>query len=59
MISNGGLWQRGGSAISAQLLGSDGTQPDTTWIGSPVRATFIERGEEERRWAFLAFELET
>lgn len=45
-----------GPRISAQLLGVDGKQPDLAWIGRPVQASFIERGEGEKRRAFLAFE---
>lgn len=46
-----------GPRISGQLLGVDGKQPDLAWIGRAVRATFIERGEGEKRRAFLLFEL--
>ncbi len=46
-----------GPRISAQLLGVDGKQPDLTWIGRPVQASFIERGEGEKRQAYLAFEM--
>ena len=45
-----------GPRISAQILGLDGTQPDLDWIGRPLRATFVERGEGEKRRAYLAFE---
>jgi len=45
-----------GPRISAQILGLDGTQPDLAWIGRPLRATFVERGEGDQRRAFLAFE---
>ena len=45
-----------GPRISAQILGLDGTQPDLAWIGRPLRATFVERGEGEKRRAYLAFE---
>ena len=45
-----------GPRISAQIAGVDGTQPDLGWIGQAVRAAFIERGEGEKRRAFLAFE---
>jgi len=48
-----------GPRISAQILGVDGAQPDMGWIGRPVRATFVERGGEEKRQAFLAFEFAT
>ncbi len=46
-----------GPRISAQLLGVDGKQPDLAWIGRPVKASFIERGEGGKRGAYLAFEL--
>lgn len=47
-----------GPRISAQILGVDGKQPDIEWIGRPVRATFVERGEGEKRRAYLAFEFQ-
>ncbi len=46
-----------GPRISAQLLGVDGKQPDIAWIGRPMQASFIERGEGEKRRAYLAFEM--
>ncbi|MEW5961804.1 MAG: Zn-ribbon domain-containing OB-fold protein [Chloroflexota bacterium] len=46
-----------GPAISAQILGVDATQPESIAIGTPLRATFIERGEGEGRRTFLAFKL--
>ena len=45
-----------GPRISAQIAGVDGAQPDLGWISQAVRAAFIERGEGEKRRAFLAFE---
>lgn len=45
-----------GPRISAQIVGVDGKQPDIAWIGRPVHASFIERGEDEKRRAFLGFE---
>ena len=45
-----------GPRISAQILGLDATRPDMGWIGRPLRATFVERGEGEKRRAYLAFE---
>ena len=45
-----------GPRISAQILGLDATQPELAWIGQPLRATFVERGEGEKRRAYLAFE---
>jgi uncharacterized OB-fold protein len=47
-----------GPSISAQILGVDGMQPDIEWIGRSVQATFIERGEGEKRRAYLAFEFQ-
>ena len=44
-----------GPRISAQLLGVDGKQPDIAWIGRSTDASFIERGEGEKRRAYLAF----
>lgn len=46
-----------GPRISAQLLEVDGKQPDIAWIGQPVSASFIERGDGDRRRAYLAFEM--
>ena len=45
-----------GPRISAQITGLDSTQPGIDWIGRPVRATFVERGEGEKRRAYLVFE---
>lgn len=45
-----------GPRISAQILGVDGAQPDLSWIGRPVRASFVVRGEGEKPRAYLAFE---
>jgi uncharacterized OB-fold protein len=45
-----------GPRISAQILGLDGTAPDMAWIGRPLRATFVGRGEGEKQRAYLAFE---
>ena len=45
-----------GPMISAQILGLDATQPDLDAIGTPLTVNFIERGEEEAKRAFLAFE---
>ena len=46
-----------GPRISAQLLGVDAKQPDIAWIGRAVRATFTERGSEDKHRAYLAFEM--
>lgn len=45
-----------GPRISAQILGLDPAQPDLTWIGRPLQATFVQRGEGRYRRAYLAFE---
>lgn len=45
-----------GPAISAQILGVDVHDPAAIAIGMPLRATFVERGEDEERRTFLAFE---
>ena len=46
-----------GPRISAQLLGVDGKKPDIAWIGRPVQASFIERGEGDKLRAYLGFEM--
>ncbi len=46
-----------GPRISAQIAGVDGKQPDLTWIGRTVEASFVERGEEGKRRAYLMFKL--
>lgn len=45
-----------GPAISAQIVGVDATHPEQIAIGTPVYATFIERGTEEEKQTVLAFE---
>lgn len=45
-----------GPMISAQILGLDAAQPDLNAIGTPLTASFIERGEADERRAYLAFE---
>ncbi len=47
-----------GPRISGQLTGVDGQQPDIDWIGRPVQASFVERGEGNARRAFLVFNFE-
>ena len=44
-----------GPKISAQIIGVDAMDPAAIAIGSPLRATFIDRGEGEERQTFLAF----
>lgn len=45
-----------GPAISAQILGVDAARPQDITIGTPLQATFIERGEGEEKKTFLAFQ---
>jgi len=44
-----------GPMISAQILGVDAGNPQTIQIGTPLTATFLERGEGDAKRAFLAF----
>ncbi len=46
-----------GPMISAQILGLNAAQPELGYIGTPLTVTFIERGEEEEKRTFLAFEV--
>lgn len=47
-----------GPAISAQILGVDLSMPEEAIkIGTPVQATFIERGEGPAKRTYLAFEV--
>jgi len=46
-----------GPSICAQLVGADLAHPESIKIGTPVRATFLERGEGEARKTFLGFEV--
>ncbi len=45
-----------GAAISGQIFGVDVNHPESIKIGTPVRATFIERGEGDAKRTFLGFE---
>jgi uncharacterized OB-fold protein len=45
-----------GPAVSAQILGIDAAAPETIKIGTPLQATFVERGTGESRRTYLAFE---
>ena len=45
-----------GPAISAQILGVDPGRPEQVQIGTPLRVTFVERAEGEKRCTYLAFE---
>ena len=44
-----------GPAISAQILGVDPGRPEQVRIGTPLRVTFVERAEGEKRRTYLAF----
>lgn len=46
-----------GAAISGQILGVDVTHPESIRIGTPVKATFLDRGEGEEKRTFLGFEI--
>ncbi len=46
-----------GPSICAQILGVDMAHPETIVIGTPVRATFLTRGEGEAARTFLGFEV--
>lgn len=45
-----------GPTISAQILGVDVAHPEKIAIGTPVQATFVERGEGDKRRTYLAFQ---
>ena len=45
-----------GPRISAQILGVDVFNPQSIKIGIPLKMSLIERGEEESKQTFLAFE---
>lgn len=45
-----------GPAISAQIVGVDARQPTHIAVGSPLRVTFLERGEGDKQRTYLAFE---
>lgn len=47
-----------GVKVSAQILGIDAGKPEDVKIGTPLKVAFIERGEDEQKQAFLAFEAE-
>jgi uncharacterized OB-fold protein len=46
----------GGAKISARILGVDAKNPSIEWIGRPVSATFVEKGEGDAKTVSLAFE---
>jgi hypothetical protein len=45
-----------GPSICAQLVGADIAHPETIKIGTPVTATFLDRGEGEAKRTFLGFQ---
>lgn len=45
-----------GPSISAQILGVDASQPDRVAVGTPLKAAFVHRGENQH--LFLAFEVQ-
>lgn len=45
-----------GPRISAQLLAVDVLHPETIQIGMPVQAVYVDRGAEEQKYTFLAFQ---
>jgi uncharacterized OB-fold protein len=45
-----------GPAISAQILGVDPTQPEQISVGMPLKVAFVDRGSDEQKRTFLAFE---
>ncbi|MBI4731625.1 MAG: Zn-ribbon domain-containing OB-fold protein [Chloroflexi bacterium] len=46
-----------GPSICAQVIGADVAHPETIKIGSPVIATFLDRGEGETKKTFLGFQI--
>ena len=44
-----------GPKISARILGLDATQPQGTWIGTPVVVEYLQRDEGEEKKTELAF----
>lgn len=46
-----------GPSICAQVVGADVAHPETIKIGSPVIATFLDRGEGEAKKTFLGFQI--
>ncbi|MCU0485270.1 MAG: Zn-ribbon domain-containing OB-fold protein [Anaerolineales bacterium] len=45
-----------GPNICAQLVGADLAHPETIQIGTPVTATFMDRGEGDAQKTFLGFQ---
>jgi uncharacterized OB-fold protein len=46
-----------GPSISTQIVGVDPTRPEEIEIGTPLRTTFVERGEGEDARTYLAFQV--
>jgi hypothetical protein len=46
-----------GPSICAQLVGVDMAHPESIKIGTPVNATFLDRGEAEAKKTFLGFQI--
>ena len=44
-----------GVRVVARIEGMDTTNPEGIKIGTPLTAEFLHRGEEEKRFTFLAF----
>lgn len=47
-----------GVKISGQILGLDASKPEDIKIGTPLKLALVERGEEDEKQSFLAFEVE-
>jgi uncharacterized OB-fold protein len=47
-----------GPAISAQILGVDPSRPEEITIDTPLRVSFVQRGEGDAQQTYLAFEKE-
>jgi len=47
-----------GPTIGAQILGVDPKRPEGIKIGTPLKASFLERGEGKFRRTYLAFQTE-
>lgn len=45
-----------GPRVSAQILGVNVADPVSIQIGTPLKAAFVERGPEEAKKTYLAFE---
>jgi uncharacterized OB-fold protein len=45
-----------GPAVSAQILGVDASRPSEIEVGTPLQATFVQRGEGDEARTYLAFE---